>query len=39
MNGFNMFMQGLNGLDIILVFIFVYISIKLIKRYKKESEE
>ena len=31
-------MQGLNGLDIILVFIFVYISIKLIKRYKKESE-
>ena len=33
-----MFMQGLNGLDIILVVLFVYISYKLIKRYKKESE-
>jgi hypothetical protein len=34
-----MFMQGLNGLDIILVVLFIYVSIKLIKRYKKESEE
>ena len=34
-----MFMQGTTGLDIILVVLFVYISIKLIKRYKKESEE
>jgi len=31
-------MQGTTGLDIILVVLFIYISIKLIKRYKKESE-
>ena len=31
-------MQGTTGLDIILIVLFVYISIKLIKRYKKESE-
>jgi hypothetical protein len=31
-------MQGTTGLDIILIILFVYISYKLIKRYKKESE-
>ena len=31
-------MQGTTGLDIILIVLFIYISIKLIKRYKKESE-
>jgi len=31
-------MQGTTGLDIILIVLFIYVSIKLIKRYKKESE-
>ena len=34
-----MFMQGLDGLDIILLVAFFYVAFKLYKRAKKESED
>jgi hypothetical protein len=34
-----MFLQGLDGLDLILLVAFFYVSYKLYKRAKKESEE
>ncbi len=33
-----MFLQGLDGSDIILLIVFFYVSYKLIKRAKKESD-
>jgi len=38
MNGFNMFMQGLDGLDLILLIAFFYVAFKLYKRAKKEHD-
>ena len=34
-----MLMQGLDGADIILLIVFFYVSYKLYKRAKKESED
>ena len=34
-----MFLQGLDGADIILLVVFFYVSYKLYKRVKKESED
>ena len=34
-----MWLQGLNGADIILLIVFFYVSYKLYKRVKKESED
>jgi hypothetical protein len=34
-----MFLQGLDGADIILLFVFFYVSYKLYKRVKKESDD
>jgi len=34
-----MWLQGLNGADIILLIVFFYVSYKLYKRAKKESED
>ena len=34
-----MFIQGLDGADIILLVVFFYVSYKLYKRAKKESED
>jgi len=34
-----MFLQGLDGADIILLVVFFYVSYKLYKRAKKESED
>jgi len=34
-----MFLQGLDGADIILLIVFFYVSYKLYKRVKKESDD